>query len=63
MELIVEARHPAREPAAALDRSRDREAARVIDDAGSLGGPRTIPYSFAAECECPDDCPRDHANE
>ena len=63
MELIVEVRQPAREPATSLDRPRDREAARVIDDAGSLGGPRTRPYSFVAECECPDDCPRDHENE
>ena len=63
MELIVEARHPAREPATSLDRSRDREAARVVDEAGSLGGPGTRPYSFVAECECPDDCLRDHANE
>jgi hypothetical protein len=21
------------------------------------------PYSFQTECECPDDCPRDHENE
>ena len=63
MELIVEVRHPAPKPATAPDRSRDREAARVVDDAGSLDGPQARPYSFAGECECPDDCPRDHANE
>ncbi len=63
MELIVEVRHPAREPAPSLDRSIDGESARVRDDAGSLGEPRTRPYSFVAECECPDHCPRDHANE
>lgn len=63
MELIVEVRHPAREPATAPDRSRDRETARAIDDAGSFGGPWARPDSFVGECECPDDCPRDHANE
>jgi hypothetical protein len=63
MEFIVETRHPVREPAGSPDRPRDREAARAIDDAGSLGGPSAGPYSFAGECECPDDCPRDHANE
>lgn len=63
MELIVEAPHPAREPATSVDRSRGREAARVVDDADSLGGPRTRPYSFLAECECPDSCPQDHSNE
>jgi hypothetical protein len=63
MELIVEARHPARETAASLDRPGDRKAARVDDDAGVLDAPPTRPYSFVAECECPDDCPRDHANE
>ena len=30
-------------------------------------GPRSqrsgIPYSFVSECECPDDCLRDHGNE
>ena len=63
MEFIVEARQPARDPATSLDRPPDREAAGAIDEAGALGGAWTRPYSFLAECECPDDCPRDHANE
>lgn len=63
MELVVETRHPARESAIALDRSRDRDAARVVDDTGSLSGPATRPFSFVAECECPAYCPRDHENE
>jgi hypothetical protein len=24
---------------------------------------RPLPYSFLSECECPDDCLRDHENE
>jgi hypothetical protein len=35
----------------------------ATDDRGSRPWPLTRPYSFAAECECPDDCLRDHANE
>jgi hypothetical protein len=63
MELIVEVRHPSREPATSLGRPGAGEAARVTDDAGSLDRPWTRPYSFQADCECPDDCLRDHANE
>jgi hypothetical protein len=63
MELIVEVRHLAAEPGPSLDRSIDRASNRVRDDAASLAEPRTRPYSFVAECECPDDCLRDHANE
>jgi hypothetical protein len=63
MELMVEVRHPVREPVPSPARSLDREVARIRDEAGSLGGPRARPYSYLAECECPDDCPRDHANE
>ena len=35
----------------------------ATDDEGSRIGPQTRPSSFWAECECPDDCPRDHDNE
>ena len=63
MQHIVEVRHPAREPATTQDRPGALEVARVVDDAGSIGGPLTSPYSFLAECECPDNCPRDHENE
>jgi hypothetical protein len=30
---------------------------------GSPIVPGRRPYSYLAECECPDDCPRDHGNE
>ncbi len=36
---------------------------RAADEDGSLLRPRTVPYSHLAECECPDDCLRDHENE
>ena len=33
------------------------------DDVGPRSEDAGRPYSFLAECDCPDDCPRDHANE
>jgi len=35
----------------------------TADDDGSLAGPGRRQYSYWAECECPDDCLRDHENE
>jgi hypothetical protein len=63
MELIVDVGNPARDRATARDRSGERETDRAIDGTGPLGGPQARPYSFVGECECPDDCLRDHANE
>jgi len=34
----------------------------AVDD-GRLAGPGGLPSSYWAECECPDDCLRDHENE
>ena len=34
----------------------------AVDD-GTLVKPEVRPYSFRSECECPDDCLRDHGNE
>jgi len=34
----------------------------AVDD-DPLARPGARPYSYRAECECPDDCPRDHDNE
>jgi hypothetical protein len=63
MELIVEVPHPSREPATSLGLPGAGETTRVTDVAGSLDRPWTRPYSFLADCECPDACLRDHANE
>jgi hypothetical protein len=35
----------------------------TVDAAGPRVGSRSPAYSFWAECECPGDCLRDHANE
>jgi hypothetical protein len=32
-------------------------------DRGGLGSADLRPYSFLSECECPDNCLRDHENE
>jgi hypothetical protein len=32
-------------------------------DRGPRSTPVARPYSFWSECECPDDCLRDHENE
>ena len=63
MQLTVDVRQPIQQTAATQDSSR-----RWILDpfaADEDGGARTSgrPYSFFADCECPDDCLRDHENE
>ena len=35
----------------------------AVESDGTLAGPGLRRYSFWAECECPDDCNRDHGNE
>jgi hypothetical protein len=32
-------------------------------DDGQVAVLQAQPYSFMSECQCPDDCPRDHENE
>ena len=32
-------------------------------DRDGIGSTDVRPYSFLSECECPDDCLRDHENE
>ena len=32
-------------------------------DRDAIGSMDARPYSFLSECECPDDCLRDHENE
>jgi len=36
---------------------------RPLDHDGTPVGPGSSQPSSWAECECPDDCPRDHENE
>jgi hypothetical protein len=34
-----------------------------LGDDGTVTGPEGWQDSYLADCECPDDCPRDHENE
>jgi hypothetical protein len=43
--------------------SRPRILGLMAVDDGPLVKPALRPYSYGSECECPDDCPRDHENE
>ena len=63
MLLTADLRQPVPEPDASLEPSPGPEIARVADGDGSPVAPETRPYSFSADCECPDDCLRDHENE
>jgi hypothetical protein len=63
MALTVDLRPPAREPGASLGRSQDGEPAWTVEAETSPPAPATRHYSFWADCECPDDCLRDHENE
>ena len=62
MELNVDLRQPVPTSVASL-------ALRRSGSLGSTAATRPVgaeitrPYSFWADCECPDDCLRDHENE
>jgi hypothetical protein len=62
MDLNVDPRQTANDRARSLEPS-DLRTPHVVDGDRSIAGPGRPQDSFRAECECPDDCPRDHANE
>ena len=43
--------------------SRLKSLVSATTDRDAAGSTDTRPYSFQSECECPDDCLRDHENE
>ena len=63
MQLTVDVPQPIQQTAARQDASRWWILGQIAADED--GGARTSgrPYSFFADCECPDDCLRDHENE
>jgi hypothetical protein len=63
MELNVDLRPPAQKAFASLEPSHLWVLGLAVDDDGSLVGPDSRRVSHWAECECPDNCPRDHENE
>ena len=63
MELNADLRQPSKEPIGSLEPSHLWVLGLVVDDDGSLVGPGRRQDSSWAECECPDNCLRDHENE
>lgn len=56
MQLSIEVRQPNQQTAGSKELL-DAWILGLVDD-----GPR-VEYSYTSECECPDDCLRDHENE
>ena len=63
MELNANLRPPTQKPFASLEPSHLWVLGLAVDDDGSLVGAGSGPDSHWADCECPDNCPRDHENE
>jgi len=63
MNLNIEPRQPVKANVGALEPSHLWVLGLAVDDDGTLVGPGRGQNSYWAECECPDDCLRDHENE
>ena len=63
MQLTVDVRQPIRQTAGSAEPSHRWILGPTATDDGQRTRPGAQPYSFLAECECPDDCLRDHENE
>ena len=57
MELTVDPRQPVEQSVGSLESGLALDADRQLVSNGRRQD------SYSAECECPDDCPRDHGNE
>jgi hypothetical protein len=64
MELTIESAHPVPTPrVVSASPAWTATVHPTVDEAGLPAGSGSPAYSFWAECECPADCLRDHANE
>lgn len=63
MELKMDLRQPVAPTVGSLEPSHLWVLGLALDDDGSIAGPGRRRYSDWTECECPDDCLRDHENE
>ncbi len=63
MDLKVDQRHRIENAVGSLEPSHPWVLGLAVEEYGSLVAPTLRPYSYRAECECPDDCLRDHENE
>ena len=61
MQLNIEVRQRVQQKAGSAEPS-NPWILGLVDD-GPRAEPGLRPYSYTSECECPDDCLRDHENE
>ena len=63
MNISIALPQPRAQSVAATVLSRLKNLVSPTTDRDGIGSTDVRPYSFLSECECPDDCLRDHENE
>ena len=63
MNISVARTQPGSQGVASAVLSRLKSLVSATTDRDGLDWTDARPYSFQSECECPDDCLRDHENE
>ena len=63
MQLNVDVRQPIQRTAGSAELSHPWILGLIAVDDEMRAAPAGRPYSFLSECECPDDCLRDHESE
>lgn len=63
MNLAIALPESRKQSVGAVVRSSLRNILAAVSDRDTTVKAEPRPYSFMSECECPDDCLRDHENE
>ena len=63
MNISIALPQPRTQSVASAVLSRLKSLVSATTDRNDVGSTDARPYSFLSECECPDDCLRDHENE
>lgn len=63
MQLTVDTSQPNHQSVGSPEPSHPRILGLIAVDDDMRAAPEGRPYSFLSECECPDDCLRDHDTE
>jgi hypothetical protein len=63
MQLTVDIRQPIQRTTSSPEPSHPWILGLIAVDDDTRAAPGGRPYSFLSECECPDDCLRDHESE
>ena len=63
MQLTVDVRQPTQQTAGSPEPTHPWILGLIAVDDETSAAPAGRPYSFLSECECPDDCLRDHESE